>query len=147
LLIKLLHWGNPLDAGAREMLEKSLRESLEGNISLETVALTPQPITRQDGDLRFVAHVATTLRAVRSTPEVGVCLTRPDVGESKTTLSPADKELALALDALLRTQPGLTTISGKQYELRLTRGACSGTAAPPASAADSAAAGGAGHAE
>lgn len=148
LRLKVLHWGNPLDGGTREALEKALRRSLEGPVALDGVALTPQAITRRDGDLRFIAQVAATLRVLPATSEVGACLTRPDVGESKAPLSVADAALARALDSMLLTQPGLTTLSGKTFELRLSRGACSGTQAPRAGAEDSSAAGASGrHAE
>lgn len=137
LVIRVLHWGNPLDDGARETLEKSLRESLEGSVVLDSVALTPRPITRGDGDLRFVAQVATTLRALRAASEVGLCLTRPDVGEGKALLSGEDKELGRTLDSLLQSQPGVTTLSGKAFELRLTRGACNVALSAPATGDDS----------
>jgi hypothetical protein len=144
LLLKVLHWGKSLDGGAREAIEKSLGRSLAGPVSLDSLALTPQSITTRDGDLRFIAQVATTLRALRASTEVGVCLTRPDVGQSKATLSPEEKELAQALDAILLTQPGLTTVPGKTFELRLTRGACRGAATPSSGARDSSSAGASG---
>ena len=144
LLLRVLHWGKALDGGAREAVEKSLRRSLEGPVSLDSVALTPRPITRRDGDLRFIAQVATTLRMLRAATEVGVCLTRPDVGQAKAALSPEDKELARALEAMLPTQPGLTTVSGKTFELRLTRGACNAAETSPTGAEDSLAAGASG---
>ena len=67
---------------------------------------------------------------------------RESVLDSKALLSVADKELASALDSILQSQPGLTTLSGKSFELRLTRGACSGAASAPAKGDDSSAAGG-----
>jgi uncharacterized hydrophobic protein (TIGR00271 family) len=126
LLIRVVHWGDQLAQSARESLEKSLSATLEGAIRLESSAIDAEPITRRDGDLTFIARVAAAARVTRSAPAVGLCLTRPDVGEAKPVLSPDDKRLASALDSLLRTQPGLTTASGASFELRLTRGACGG---------------------
>jgi uncharacterized hydrophobic protein (TIGR00271 family) len=146
LLIKVSHWGDALDGGAREAIEKALLRSLEGRIALDTAALTPHPITRRDGDLLFIAQVASSLRGLRASAEVGACLMRPDVGDAKAPLSGKDKELAKSLDAILLTQPGLTTVSGKTFELRLTRGACSGTETFPTSAGDSPPAGASGKA-
>ena len=51
-----------------------------------------------------------------------------------------------AAERLGMTQPGLTTVSGKTFELRLTRGACSGTETFPTSAGDSPPAGASGKA-
>lgn len=144
LLVKVSHWGESLENGAREAIEKSMRRSLEGAVSLHTVALTPQPVTRRAGDLHFIARVVTTLSALPVSSKVGVCLTRPDVGQSQASLSQEDKALAQALDAMLLTQPGLTTVSGKAFELRLTRGACSGAATPPSTAQDGSAGGASG---
>jgi hypothetical protein len=127
LKIRAVHWGPQLAEAAREALEKSLSATLEGATLLESVPVTADPITRKDGDLTFIARVATTARVARSISGVGMCLARPDVGETKPPLTPEDKRLASALDALLQTEPGLTTMSGTSFELRLTRGAC----APP----------------
>jgi uncharacterized hydrophobic protein (TIGR00271 family) len=132
LKVRVVHWGEQLADSAREALEKSLSATLEGATLLESIPITADPITRKDGDLTFIARAVTTARVARSVPAVGMCLTRPDAGETKPPLTPEDKRLANALDALLLTQPGLTTTSGTSFELRLTRGACGG---PPGTAA------------
>jgi hypothetical protein len=124
LKIRIVHWGEPLSAGAREALEKSLSATLEGSILLESVAITSEPITRQDGDLIFIARVAAAARVASSVDAVGLCLTRPGAGEAKVALAAEDKRLASALDSVLRTQPGLTTVAGASFQLRMTRGAC-----------------------
>ncbi len=124
LVLRVVHWGKPLAGSARETLEKSLSTTLEGPVSLESVGITSEPITREAGDLAFMAEVASVARVARSVPAVGVCLARPDVGEAKPPLDADDKRLASAIDALLRSQPGLTTLFGSSFELRLTRGAC-----------------------
>lgn len=140
LKIRVLHWGERLADAAREALERSLSATLEGATLLESVPLTPEPITRKDGDLTFIARVVDAARVARSVPAVGMCLTRPDVGETKPPLAAEEKRLASALDAVLRTQPALTTVSGASFELRLTRGACGGPPeeAPAADGADAA---------
>jgi uncharacterized hydrophobic protein (TIGR00271 family) len=136
LLIRITHWGEAIDAAAREALQRSLSKSLEGAASVETVALTAEPITRREGDLVFIARATAAARAARSIVDVGICLTRPDVSEAKSPLSAQDQALARALDAELASQQRLTTLSGGAFELQLTRGACSslGSSSPaPAS--------------
>jgi uncharacterized hydrophobic protein (TIGR00271 family) len=142
LLIQVTHWGNSLGAPAREAVEKALSRTLQGPITLDSIAITGQPITRLPGDLLFLTRAAAAVNATRSLSGVGVCLTRPDVGEAKPPLPPQDKELARALDALLETQPGLTTVSGKSFELRLTRGACFEPAGASTASDENSAAGG-----
>jgi hypothetical protein len=131
LLIRIAHWGQPIDAAAREALQKSLSKTLEGATSVETAALTAQPITRREGDLVFIARATAAARAARPILDVGVCLTRPDVGEAKFPLSAQDRALARALDAELASQQRLTTLSGSTFELQLTRGACAGSNSSP----------------
>jgi uncharacterized hydrophobic protein (TIGR00271 family) len=139
LMIRVGHWGDELTADAREALEKSLSATLEGSVVLESVAIEAAPITREDGDLAFIARVVAAARAARAVSGVGVCLTRPDVGEAKAPLTSADKGLANALDSVLETQPGLTTLFGESFELRLTRGACAAPTETPTVSAGGAA--------
>jgi uncharacterized hydrophobic protein (TIGR00271 family) len=141
LVLQATHWGRPLGAAAREVLENALSGSLEGPIAVESVAVNGQPITRLDGDLLFLARAAAAVSAARSAAGVGICLDRPDTDETKSLMAPNDKELARALDALLEAQPGLTTLSGKSFELRLTRGACVGTGGASTPGGESSAAG------
>lgn len=113
--------------------------ALDGATVLESVPVPPDPITRKDGDLSFIARVAAAARVARSVPTVGMCLTRPDLGETKPPLAPQDKRLASALDSVLQLQPGLTLVPGPSFELRLTRGACGAPSkAPSASDKDAA---------
>jgi uncharacterized hydrophobic protein (TIGR00271 family) len=126
LLVRIAHWGGSIDAAAREALQRALSKSLEGATQVETLAMSGQPITRREGDLVFVARATAAARAARMALDVGVCLTRPDVGETKSPLSPQDKALAQALDAELASQQHLTTLSGNTFEFQLTRGACAG---------------------
>jgi hypothetical protein len=142
LRLRVAHWGNPLGATGREALEKALSGSLGGPITIESIAVPMEPITRRAGDLTFIARAAAAAASVRSAEGVGICLTRPDVGEMQSPLAKQDQELARALDALLQEQPGLTTVFGKSFELRVTRGACQGPgAASTTIAGESAAAG------
>jgi len=112
LVIQVVHWGNPLDAAAREALEKALSKSLEGKVALESVGLTTQPITRLEGDLLFLARATAAVRVASAVGGIRVCLTRPDVDETKVPMTARDKELARALDVLIEAQPGLTIGSG-----------------------------------
>jgi uncharacterized hydrophobic protein (TIGR00271 family) len=127
LVIQVTHWGNPLGAAAREALEKALSRSLEGRVVLRSVAIDGQPITRREGDLLFLGRASAAASAARTANGVGICLDRPDVGETKSSLTAKDKELAGALDTLLDAQPGVTVVSGKSFQLRLTRGTCTDT--------------------
>lgn len=142
LRLRVVHWGNPLGAAGREALEKALSGLLGGPITIESIAVPVEPITRRDGDLTFIIRAAAAAASVRSAEGVGICLTRPDVGETQSPLAKDDRQLARALDALLQEQPGLTTLSGKSFELRVTRSACEGVGRTSTTRAqDSAAAG------
>jgi uncharacterized hydrophobic protein (TIGR00271 family) len=141
LVVQVTHWGAPLGAPAREALQKALSRSLQGPVVLESVAISGQPVTRLQGDLLFIGRATAAVSASRSAAGVGICLTRPDLGEAQSPLTPQDKALARALDALLEAQPGLTTVSGKSFELRLTRGACLDAAGASTSNVEEAAAG------
>lgn len=125
IVIHVTHWGSPLGEAAREALEKALAKSLEGRVAIESLSLDGQSITRVSGDLLFLGRASAAASAARSAPGVGVCLSRPDAGETKPPLTAKDRALASALDTLLDGQPRLTTVAGKSFELRLTRGTCS----------------------
>ena len=115
---------------------------LGGPITIESMAVPAEPITRRDGDLTFIARATAAAASARLAEGIGICLTRPDVGETQSRVAKEDRELARALDVLLQEQPGLTTLTGKTFELRLTRGACNGAGrASTTSAQDSASAG------
>jgi len=142
LQMRVVHWGSPLDRGAREALEKGLGGSLGGRVTIESVAVPAEPITRRDGDLVFVARATAAALAVRSIHGLGICFTRPDVGEMQLSLAKDDRAFAHTLDALFQAQPRLTTVSGKAFELRITRGGCNdGGRASTASPQDSTSAG------
>jgi uncharacterized hydrophobic protein (TIGR00271 family) len=132
LFVQVAHWGNPLGAAAREALEKALTRSLEGPVVLEGIAINGQPITREGGDLLFLGRATAAASAVRFARGVGICVIRPDVGDTKSAPTGKDQELARALDTLFEAQPGLTTVYGKSFELRLTRGACVDVSTPSA---------------
>lgn len=125
LKLEVLHFGRALERGAQEALEKSVSQSLAGPVAIETVAVPPEPITREQGDLRFIARVASTLQAVRHSRVVSSCLTRPETGDGKPPLSEKHRSLAEALDPLLSRQPRVTSVPGETFELRLTRQSCS----------------------
>jgi len=142
LRLRVAHWGNPLGAAGREALEKALTGLLGGPITIESMAVPAEPITRRDGDLTFIARATAAAASVRLATGVGICLTRPDLGETQSPLPKEDRELARALDVLLQEQPGLTTLSGKSFALQVTRGACEGVGrASTTRTQDSAAAG------
>lgn len=123
LVLRVAHWGPDLGAPAREALGTSLSEKLGHAVELTDLALPTEPVTRQQGDLDFVAMVADLIHASRLATGITVCVVRPDATDPKQ-LQRRDVPLAAALDRLLRGHTNVASVAGKSFSAQLARGAC-----------------------
>jgi uncharacterized hydrophobic protein (TIGR00271 family) len=124
LRLKLVHFGGRLDPSTHETLVKALEGKLERKVQLDDVPISPDPVTRKRGDLRFIAEVVSLAHASRLAPDTTLCLTRPDAVGGGAGRVKDETQLPGALDRALDDQPNLVTQLGKDFTARVVRGAC-----------------------
>jgi uncharacterized hydrophobic protein (TIGR00271 family) len=122
--LKVVHFGGRLDPSTQETLVKALESKLERKVELGDVPISPDIVTRREGDLRFIAEVVSLAHASRLAPDTTLCLARPDAVEGNTGSVRGGAELPGALDRALDDQPNLVTQLGEDFTARVVRGAC-----------------------
>lgn len=134
--VRVVHLGTPLGADGADTLRRAIASGVGREVRLVDVAIPATELTRADGDLRFVARVAASVRALASVPASSVCVTRPADAAGGRKPYPAEAELARALDEILAAHPRVTTTPGSSWGVRFTQGACPSPAAPDAGATE-----------
>lgn len=129
LRLRVTHLGAPLTEDAREALERSVGAKLEQNVELVATALDDGELTRDGGDLRFIARVAAGLAQAASEPSIHVCVERPKPRErrNRNRGAAADAALFAALDPLLASSPRVTTSEGDEWKVQFLAGSCAKT--------------------
>jgi uncharacterized hydrophobic protein (TIGR00271 family) len=135
LRVRVLHLGATLGADTLETLRRAATRELGRPVDVVDVAVPQAAVTRELGDLAFVARVAAAVRATASVEAVSVCVVRP--AEPARGRRPAAAELALAqaLDEVLAVHPRVTTTLGGPWSVTFSTGPCV-TAPAPAGAGD-----------
>ncbi|HVU05512.1 MAG TPA: DUF389 domain-containing protein [Polyangiaceae bacterium] len=128
LRIRVVHIGAALGADGAEMLERSIESGLGRKARLVDVAVPSGELTRADGDLALVAKVSAAVRATAGVPAVSVCVVRPATPSPGASSSPADLELARALDEALAGDPRVRRTDGRSWSIRFVRGGCASSA-------------------
>jgi hypothetical protein len=141
LRLKIVHFGGRLEPATHETLVKALESKLERKVELGDVAISPNLVTRREGDLRFIAQVVSLAHASRLAPDTTLCLRRPDAVDGATAPFTTGAQLPGALDRALDDQPNLVTQVADDFTARVVRGACprltdaeAAPAVPPAQA-------------
>jgi hypothetical protein len=110
LRIRVVHLGPALSPDGAETLRRAIESELGREVQLVDVAVPVVELTRQEGDLKLVARVASGVRATAGIPEVHVCVARPAGPGRGRRLAPADIRLAQALKET-RAFPPATTLT------------------------------------
>ncbi|CAN5810336.1 hypothetical protein BH09MYX1_BH09MYX1_06760 [soil metagenome] len=117
--VRVVHLGSSLSADAKEAIEHSLAAGGERPAALLDVAVTPNPITLDEGSLAFIARTATAARTLAPIPGTSVCVT------TSTADSGADEaELARALDEAIVIHPHVVRTAGTAWSVHFVLGAC-----------------------
>jgi uncharacterized hydrophobic protein (TIGR00271 family) len=133
LQLGIVHFGTPLSPDGADTLRRALESALDRDVRLADVAIEKGELTRRSGDLRFIASVASGVRASAPVAAVSVCVVRPRSTAGGREPSPADVELARALDEVLGSHPRVTTTTGGPWSVRFVNGSCAvGDAGAPA---------------
>ncbi len=132
LRIRVFHLGPPVAADTLETLRRAVGKELAREVIVADVALPSAPLTRAEGDLAFIARVAAATSAASSVPGLNVCATRPAEPDRRRRVSPADRDLALALEPLLARHPNVAFVTGEAWSVLLTSASCPLPPAPPA---------------
>lgn len=124
--IRVIHIGAELGAGGIETLGRALGGELGLETELVDVAVPASAMTRDLGDLKLVAEVASAVRATRGIPDVRACVARPKPPKaSRKGAARDDEELARMLDEALGAHARVTTTSGETWSIRFVTGECS----------------------
>jgi hypothetical protein len=124
LRLKVVHFGGRLEPSTHETLVKALEGKLERKVELGDVAISPDLVTRDEGDLRFIARVVSLAHASRLAPDTTLCLSRPDAVDRNMLAVKNTAQLPSALDRALEDQPNLVTQVDKDFSARVVRGPC-----------------------
>ncbi|MEZ4364310.1 MAG: DUF389 domain-containing protein [Kofleriaceae bacterium] len=129
LQLRIVHLGAPVGASGVEALRLALSAELARPVEIADVAIPLAPLTRERGDLQFVAALADALRASSGVPGVRACVTRPEPPPRRRP-SVADAELARALDGVLAPYSNVDRLVGDAWTVRFVLGACRDATVP-----------------
>ena len=125
LRLRVVHLGSALAADATETVERSVGGDVGRQVTLIDVAVPPEELTRADGDLAFVARVASAARATAAVAAVKVCVVEPSRAPREDAgASPGDGELDRAIDDALAVHPRVSTSPGEAWTVRFVTGSC-----------------------
>jgi uncharacterized hydrophobic protein (TIGR00271 family) len=138
LRIRVVHLGATVSAETLETLQRATARDLGREVTIIDVAVPAAAITRDGGDLHFVARVSSAVRATADIAAVCVCVVRPREPEHGRRLSVAEVDLARTVDELLLLHPRVTTTRGGPWSVTFSPGPCSSPPGPDAGPDDAA---------
>jgi len=126
--LRIVHLGEPLGPAARESVQRSVEQALECEVRVIDVAIPGAPLTRDgdDGDLGFVAALASGLRAAEGIPELRVCVEAPVPPKKGRWRPRAEVAFSAAVDGLLAANGQVRRREADDWRVRFTRSACDG---------------------
>ena len=138
LQVRVVHLGPALGKDGAEGLRRALQSKLAREVKLVDVAVPTKELTREAGDLEFVAQMAAGVRATVGVSDVTVCLVRPAEPVRGQSPAPAEVELTRVVDETLAAHPRVTTRIGGPWSVSFVRGSCASPEATDAGGADAA---------
>ncbi len=136
--IQIVHRGVGLSGDTLEVLRRTVSASLRRDVSIVDVAVPAQRLTRQSGDLAFVAQVSTGVRATVGVQKVSVCVVRKGEPPGPRTPVETDVQLSAALDSVLAAHPRVTMATGDDWSVQFVEGLCPVSTPPDGGSADAA---------
>jgi hypothetical protein len=118
LRVRVVHLGAALSEDGAETFRRAVGTRFRRETRLVDVAVPTTPLTREGGDLSFIAAVAAAVRSSAEVAAVNVCVAAPE------RLTGADAELARALDAVVKAHPRVMRSADDDWSVRFVRGAC-----------------------
>jgi hypothetical protein len=124
LRVEVVHLGSELNADALESLRRSLGAALERDVDVVDVAIPADPLTRAEGDARFLTRVTSALRQSAAIAEISVCIVQPAEPQRRRRGAALNDDFAEVLRAALAAHPRVTTQPGADWRVQFVRGAC-----------------------
>src|SRR5690606_18220725 len=78
LRVRVVHLGAALNPDSVESLGRSLSSTLDREVQLTDAAIPSAPLSRADGDLKFVTEVSDAVHASAAIDSVNVCVVQPE---------------------------------------------------------------------
>ncbi|MFM2420088.1 MAG: hypothetical protein RL385_4811, partial [Pseudomonadota bacterium] len=138
LRIRVVHLGATVAAETLETLQRATARELGREVAIIDVAVPAAAVTRDGGDLPFVARVSSAVRATAGVAAVSVCVVRPAEPDHGRRTPVAEVELARTLDEILSQHPRVTTTRGGTWSVTFSAGPCSSPPVPDAGPGDAA---------
>jgi hypothetical protein len=132
LRIRVVHLGGAVAADNVETIQKVLTRELERPVAIIDVAVPNSALTREDGDLPFVARTAAAVRAIVGIGTLSVCVIRPAEPERGRRTSKAEADLGRALDEVFAQHPRVSTLRGGPWRVSFANGPCRAPDTPEA---------------
>jgi len=136
--IRIVHLGSALSADGAEAVRRAIEPALGREVRLVDVAVPQAPLTRDEGDLNFVAKLSSGVRATLDVPGLKLCVIRPTPGAPGRRTDGAEAAFEAAADRVLATHPRVTTRSGEAWSAHFVQGECVAPPSAPPSASWSA---------
>jgi len=147
LALRVTHVGSPLDAATREVLERSLGNTLDVTVTLVDEAMPGAPIEDLDRP-EAIGTLAVLLERSRRFRSVRVCVLEPrpvgplldplpvDTGDGSDAApapepQPTDSGAIVAVRSLLATHPRVTIVRDDHWALWFSTSRCPTAATPP----------------
>jgi uncharacterized hydrophobic protein (TIGR00271 family) len=124
LRIEVVHLGPPLAPDAIEVLRRSVGGAVAREVDVVGIDIPADPLTRSEGDLSFLARVASGVRESAAIASISLCVVQPPERSRRSRIRASDRELAEALHVALAQHPRVTAEGGDDWSVRFVRGAC-----------------------
>lgn len=124
------HWGDALGRTSEELLEKGLSLELGASVSVVDEPLPTAPLERAQVPDTFLTAAGQMVRVARIFPDAVLCVERPPAKPESRRVTAAERNLAVAVDALLAAAPRVEAVEAKDYSIRASAGSCAAAAAP-----------------
>ncbi|HRC55173.1 MAG TPA: hypothetical protein PKU97_04575, partial [Kofleriaceae bacterium] len=134
LVIRVVHLGPKVAVEAQEALQRAASRELGREVAIVDVDVPATALTRDFGDLAFVARVSSAVRATAGIAAMSVCVIRPAEPERGRRLPAAEVDLARTLDEVLSLHPRVTMTRGGPWSVTFSVGPCGAPPAPDAGA-------------
>jgi len=138
LRIRVVHLGAALASDTLETLQRASARGLGREVAVIDVPVPAASVTREGGDLSFVARVSSAVRATAGVAAVSVCVVQPAEPERGRRTPAAEADLARALDEVLALHPRVATTRGGPWSVTFSAGPCTSPPAPDAKTGDAA---------
>jgi hypothetical protein len=124
LRVRVVHLGADLSADGVEAVRRAVETQLGRPVQLVDVGVPTTELTRQEGDLSFIARVSSAVRLTAGVAAINVCVVRPSEPPRGRKVPPAELELSRCINEVLSIHPRVTRSVNQTWSVRFTQETC-----------------------